>query len=161
MRGLTQGPSLVYFWPISKAAPETVAAFCFGETPMPENTGQIRADHATRFQPGNPGKPKGARHALTEAFVKALHDDFLVHGPTAIVSVRADKPDQYLKVIASLVPKDVNLNVSNTDELSDAELAERIRDLAAQLAPFIACGTGSADASDENAGGAQVSPRVH
>ncbi len=128
---------------------------------MPENTGDERADYATRFKPGNPGRPKGARNKLAEAFTQALHDDFMEHGEVAIQTVRAEKPDQYLKVIASLVPKDVNLNVNNLDELSDAELAERIQSLAAQLAPFLAGGTGNADEGIEGTAGAKVAPRVH
>ena len=113
------------------------------------------------FEPGNPGKPKGARHKLTEDFVKAMHDSFVAHGPETIEAVRVEKPDQYLKVIASLVPKDVNLNVSNTDELTDAELAERIQSLAATLAPFLAGGTGNADQGAEDTGSAAIASRVH
>ena len=74
----------------------------------PENTGEQRADHATRFKPGNPGRPKGARHKLSENFVKALAADFEQHGSAAIVSVREEKPDQYLKVIASIIPKEID-----------------------------------------------------
>jgi hypothetical protein len=128
---------------------------------MPENTGPVRADHLTRFQPGNPGKPKGARHKLTEDFVKAMHDSFVAHGPETIEVVRVEKPDQYLKVIASLVPKDVNLNVSNVEDLTDAELAERIQSLAATLAPFLAGGTGNADQSDEGSPIEGQPSRVH
>lgn len=113
-------------------------------------------------QSGNPaGKPKGARHKLTEAFVQALHDDFMENGTGAIQTVRAEKPDQYLKVIASLVPKDVNLTVNNLDDLSDAELAERFQSLAETLAPFLAGGTGNAGEGDESAQGAAITPRVH
>lgn len=35
-----------------------------------------------------------------------MHADFLEHGEQAICEVRENKPDQYLKVIASIVPKD-------------------------------------------------------
>lgn len=113
------------------------------------------------FQPGNPGRPKGSRNKLAEAFTQALHDDFMEHGESVIEVVRTEKPDQYLKVIASLVPKDVNLNVNNLDDLSDAELAERIQSLATQLAPFLAGGTGSANEDRESPSGAQFAPRVH
>lgn len=120
-------------------------------------------DEKGRFISGNigGGRPKGARNKLAEAFTQALHDDFMEHGEVVIATVRAEKPDQYLKVIASLVPKDVNLNVNNLDEMSDAELAERIQSLASTLAPFLAGGTGNADESVEGAAGAQISPRVH
>jgi hypothetical protein len=31
--------------------------------------------------------------------------------------VRTDKPDAYLKIVASLLPKDINLNVRSDDQL--------------------------------------------
>lgn len=128
----------------------------------PEIAGRNQDGTFSKGVSGNPlGKPKGARHALTESFIKALHDSFVAHGPETIEAVRVEKPDQYLKVIASLVPKDVNLNISNTDEMSDAELAERIRDITATLAPFIAGGTGNAIEGHEGQDGAKVSTVVH
>lgn len=128
-----------------------------------DNTGAKRrgGPPETWFKPGNPGKPKGARHALTENFIKAMHESFVQHGPETIETVRVEKPDQYLKVIASLVPKDVNLNVNNLDELSDAELAERVQSLAAQLAPFLTGGTGNADEGAGGEEGARIASRVH
>jgi hypothetical protein len=120
-------------------------------------------DDKGRFVTGNigGGRPKGSRNKLAEAFTQALHDDFLEHGEIVIATVRAEKPDQYLKVIASLVPKDVNLNVNNLDDLSDAELAERIQSLATTLAPFLAGGTGNADQSAEGPQGEGQPARVH
>lgn len=129
---------------------------------MPENTGRNQDGTFTKGVSGNPaGKPKGARHQLTENFVKALNDDFIEHGVAAIQVVRAEKPDQYLKVIASLVPKDVNLTVNNMDDMSDAELAERIQSLATTLAPFLVGGTGGAVEGVEGAASADLAPRVH
>ena len=61
-------------------------------------------------QSGNPkGRPKGARNKLGEAFLQALHDDFDKHGAAAIVAVRTEKPDQYLKVIASILPREIDV----------------------------------------------------
>jgi hypothetical protein len=101
-----------------------------------------------RFLPGNSGfggRPKGARSKLGEAFIQALHDDFNENGVAAIQTVREEKPDQYLKVIASLLPKDVNLNLTdNLSEMSDDELLGEIRKLHASLAPFLAEGSGEA-----------------
>lgn len=78
-----------------------------GEVAQPENTGSKRADEATRFQPGNPGRPKGARSKLGEAFIKAMLEDFQKNGIVAVETVRETKPDQYLKVIASILPKEI------------------------------------------------------
>ena len=62
---------------------------------------------------GNPkGRPKGSRNKLSEAFLAALLADFQEHGAEVIQSVRADKPDQYLKVIAAVLPKEMQLNAS-------------------------------------------------
>lgn len=76
---------------------------------VPEVTGEKQTD--TRFKPGqsgNPaGRPKGARSKLTEDFLKALADDFSEHGLIAIKTVREEKPDQYLRVISSVIPKEV------------------------------------------------------
>ena len=119
----------------------------------------------TPFKPGqsgNPaGRPKGARNKLGEAFIEALHDDFNEHGVAAIQVVRAEKPDQYLKVIASLLPKDINLNVNDSfNELTDDELAERARRLTRDLAPLLA-GIGATDAGVEGKGRTSKSAGVH
>lgn len=85
----------------------------------------------TPFQPGNSGRPKGSRNKLGEAFVTALHDDFQEHGVAAIVAVRSERPHEYLKVIASLLPKE--LKVTTESDLTDEQLDQRIRQLAAAL----------------------------
>lgn len=92
-----------------------------------------------RFITGNigGGRPKGARSHLGEVFLEALRDDFVEHGVEAIAKVRVEKPDQYLKVIASILPKDLNINVNQMDSLSDDELIDRIRALDATIRPFL------------------------
>lgn len=113
-------------------------------------------------QSGNPaGRPRGSRNKLADAFIEALAADFDRYGIKAIEDSRAESPIQYVKVIASLLPKDVNLNVNNADDLSDAELAERIRNLATQLAPFLVGGTGDADKGATDQTGTPVTSRVH
>ncbi len=94
-----------------------------------------------RFLPGNSGfggKPKGARTKLGEQFLSALQEDFQEHGVAAIQTVRKDRPQDYLKVIASLMPKDLNLNVNNLDDATDDELVQRLRDLESVIRPFLA-----------------------
>jgi hypothetical protein len=94
-----------------------------------------------RFLAGNSGfggKPKGARSKLGEMFLEALRDDFQKNGVSAIVEVRESRPQDYLKVIASLMPKDLNLNVNNLDDATDDELVQRLRDLESVIRPFLA-----------------------
>lgn len=127
----------------------------------PEKTGAVRADHLTRFQPGNPGKPKGAKNKLAEDFFADMHAAWETSGKAAIAAMIVEKPAEFVKCVAGLVPKDHNITINNADDLSDAELAERIRTLAAQLSPFLPGGTGNADEAGCAASGANVPPRVH
>ena len=133
---------------------------------MSDNTNALapQKDPETgRFVTGNSGggRPVGARNKLGEAFIRALHDSFTEQGADAIQRVIDEKPEQYLKVIASLLPKDVNLTVNNENEMSDDELRERIRKLSSTIAPFLAAGDGEAGAGAEAKGGPEVASRVH
>lgn len=59
-------------------------------------------------QSGNPaGRAPGTRNKLGEAFILAMYEDFQQHGTETIEAVRVGKPDQYLKVIAAILPKEL------------------------------------------------------
>ncbi len=78
-------------------------------------------------QSGNPaGRPKGARNKLGEAFIEALHEDFQTHGVSVIAAVREDRPHEYLKVVASLLPKQIEIKESPFDGVSDEQLSALI-----------------------------------
>lgn len=81
-------------------------------------------------QSGNPkGRPKGARNRLCEAFIADLEADWKEHGLQVIEAVRSDRPQDYLKVIAAILPKQLDVNVSQLDDLSDEQLRERLERL--------------------------------
>lgn len=63
------------------------------------------------------GRPKGSRNKFAEEFVKDFLSDWEKHGREAIRKARRTDPVAYLKVAASLLPKDFNLNVSSEAEL--------------------------------------------
>ncbi len=89
-------------------------------------------------QSGNPaGRPKGSRHKLSEDFMKALAEDFENHGKAAIVKMREDRPGDYIRVIASLIRKDLNLNVNEYEHWTDEQLADRLEQLDRELEPYM------------------------
>lgn len=81
---------------------------------MAEDTEKTERKHSglVPFKPGqsgNPaGRPKGARSKLGEAFLKELLADWEQHGAKAIIDMREDKPADYVKVVASILPKELS-----------------------------------------------------
>jgi hypothetical protein len=78
---------------------------------------------------------RSTRSALYRDFVSALVEDFKTHGKTAIAIVRVERPDTYLKVIASLCPRELIYENASAAELSDTELAEMIQHYRTQAVP--------------------------
>jgi len=81
-----------------------------------------------RYDVGNPaGRPKGSRNKVSEKLLEALAIDFDGHGKDVIEKVRAERPADYLKIVASLVPKQMEIDDLRTsrraEDLSDDELA--------------------------------------
>lgn len=95
-----------------------------------------KRDEAGKFivPPKSPGRPKGARAKLGEEFLQDMLADWKEHGAKVIADVRLDKPDQYLKVVASVLPKELNVKVSELDDLTDDQLARQLAAIATQLA---------------------------
>lgn len=106
-------------------------------------------------QSGNPeGRPKGSRNKLGEAFLAAMYEDWKLHGVAAIEKVRTDRPHDYLKVVASILPKDLNVRVNDHEQMTDDELIARIRTLAGIVRPFL-----DVEGTGELAGGAEAEAR--
>jgi hypothetical protein len=88
---------------------------------------------ATRFSADNPGRAKrnGARDRLSAAFLTTLADDFDAHGKEVVEKVRTEDPATYLRVMAGVLPKE--LEVSRPLDIGDAELVELIAVIRAGL----------------------------
>lgn len=116
------------------------------------------------FKPGQSGNPagreKGSRNKLGEAFLSALHDDFKEHGVATIVKVREESPRDYIKVVASTLPAQLNVKVSELDELTDEQLDRRITALAALVAQARTGGGAGCEASADASGPAQQIPTL-
>lgn len=83
-----------------------------------EKTGQFLKGFS-----GGPGRQKGSRNKLGEDFLQKLQADFEAHGKEAIEVVRAERPADYLKVVASLLPKQVEIKEGAFDGVNDEQLA--------------------------------------
>lgn len=74
-------------------------------------------------------RPSRNRHS--ENFLNAFARDFEQHGAAVIETVRKERPQDYLKVAASLLPKQMHTETRRTgslSELSDAELIDLVLD---------------------------------
>ena len=81
---------------------------------------------STRFQPGRPktgGRRKGSRDRIATALLEAIAADFEQFGTEAVIIARKERPVEYLRVVASLLPKEFEITTRNiAHELSDDEL---------------------------------------
>ena len=82
-----------------------------------------------QFAAGNPGRPVGSRNRLSEQFLSALAADWEEHGVKVLQKVREERPQDYLRVVASILPRELQVaKVDDFDELSDEELERSVMD---------------------------------
>ena len=75
---------------------------------------QLANIEAHQFKPGQPsgnprGRPLGSRNKLSEDFVADLHESWKRLGKATIETVAWTDPSTYLRVVAGLVPKDIEV----------------------------------------------------
>jgi len=83
-----------------------------------------------RFLPGNDGhgggRKRGSRDRLSSAFLYELANDFEEHGAGVIKIARIEKPVEYLRIVASVLPKELVVEANALSDISDEELAAHI-----------------------------------
>ena len=80
--------------------------------------GQFEVGHI-----GMGGRPEGSRNKLTEQFYIDLHGAWKIHGASAIEQMAKDKPGDFVRCVASQMPKELTV-VTPLVDLSDDELAD-------------------------------------
>ena len=55
-----------------------------------------------------------------------------------IARVAEERPHEYLKIIASLLPKDVNLKANTLEDMSDEQLMRKLASLTEMAKPLLA-----------------------
>jgi hypothetical protein len=87
------------------------------------------------FLPGqSPGRPKGARNRLQSSFLYALAEDFEKHGADAIKICRVEEPARYVQIVASLMPRELEIeHQTATSDLDDEQLDNLITQIRQHL----------------------------
>jgi hypothetical protein len=78
-----------------------------------------RDERTGRFLTGNigGGRQKGSRNKLAGAFIDALYQEFQENGADVIKRVARDEPAQFLRVIAQVLPKELDVALTVNSDL--------------------------------------------
>ena len=87
---------------------------------------------ATQFKAGNsggPGRPKGSKNRIAESYLQDLYEHYLEEGKAAIKRVCEERPDVYIKLIAQLIPRDLDIKHSGDVSVRIIKYADEEADL--------------------------------
>ena len=77
-----------------------------------------KTENRGRWQPGQSGnmagKPPGARHRFSAAFLQDLADVWQAHGRETMIATARVNPSTFFAVCARLIPSDVKISVEQT-----------------------------------------------
>lgn len=93
---------------------------------------------------------------MRDDFIQDLYDDWQKHGAATIEKVRDEKPDAYLRVVASILPQ--KLELAHVDSMTDDERRTRIRELADELGCRVDFGLAGGNAGALRGGEAPAGP---
>jgi hypothetical protein len=75
-------------------------------------------------QSGNlKGRPRGSRNKLSEDFLADLHESWLAFGKPALMTAAWTHPVEFVRVVASLMPRELDATTTvRMERMSDAQL---------------------------------------
>jgi hypothetical protein len=96
-------------------------------------------ESAMTFKPGLSGNPAGnrhrTRHLLNQEFMQALLLNFRHQGKKAIEKVARNQPGVYLKILALLVPREMQIEHTNRiKQMTDEQIEQAIEAIETMLA---------------------------
>src|SRR6516225_7970463 len=106
------------------------------------------------------GRARSAKNRLSHAFLTALAEDFEQHGVEALKIARVEKPVEYIRIVAGLMPKELEIMDSRLTDLSDEELDVFIAKLRAQLRGAITQALGDGEKPSLNRRPPPVTPAI-
>ena len=92
---------------------------------------EVRTNHLWKTgQSGNPlGRPKGSKNKISEKFLENLYENWERQGANALDKAAENEPMQYVKMVASLVPrelmKETSINISFIEALKQINQSEK------------------------------------
>lgn len=86
-------------------------------------------------QSGNPGGRSKARQELGDAFIRVLRSDWEEHGASTVIEMREKDPVAYVKVVAAMLPEQVEHELGEGLAALLSGISERSGDSAGQAAP--------------------------
>ena len=99
----------------------------------------------SKFQSGNqggPGRPKGSKNKISEDFLKSFSKVWQEHGDEALQQMVKERPADFVKVAASLIPRDFHIQQSVEDKPQisfvvdpDSSLAKRLGNAGVEASP--------------------------
>src|SRR3954466_10417744 len=107
--------------------------------------------------PPTRSRPVGLGQAAAKRFVDALATDLEANCADVIKEIREDKPYDYFRIVISLLPKELPIENSNLQEMTDEDLADILNTVRSLIATRLATspgegsqasGTGSSSQSD-------------
>ena len=104
------------------------------------------------FQPGHAklgGRTKGSRNMLCEGFVADLCDEWREHGKSTLRIVRIEEPATFVRVVASVIPKEFDINTSQVADISDERLNALLAFLDERIAGELAGNDGGSGETSE------------
>jgi hypothetical protein len=91
-----------------------------------------------QFEVGNTlsvghGRPRGARNKLARKFLEDCLADWHEHGAAALRICRMEDPVAYCRMMASIVPRELEITATSVAELADDELEKMIEQFRQRL----------------------------
>ena len=87
-------------------------------------------------------RPVGLGQAAAKRFIDALAADLESNCADVIKEIREDKPYDYFRIVVSLLPKELSIENSNLEEMTDEELADILNTVRSLIATRLATSPG-------------------